>query len=520
MTRIVIVGAGIAGISAAYAMKEMLGCEGEVCVIADRDYFHFVPSNPWIAMGWRDRDDIAFPIAPYLEQRGIEFICIALSRVLADKNQIVLGDDSRVDYDYLILATGPKPLYDSISGLGPDDGYTQSVVHIEEALRAHVAYREFIRKPGPVVIGAAQNASILGPVYECAFLIDSDLRRRNVRDRVPVTIVTPEPYIGHLGIGGEGETHRILEQALQQHDIHYLCNAKTQFVEPGAVHVMACDAAGNDKQTHVLPFSYSIYWPEFHGVDALRSSAGLTDERGFVLVDQYMRSPPYNNIYAVGMCVKRANVEPTSLGIGAPESVYSIQKEVGIVTKNILATLLDATLTSATPARVHWLNDMGKTGAIYLSEPQIPLRNINWLKQGRWVHRAKVDFEHYIINRIKLNPSASGASNVQSHIARVICQMEDARNNGAKVSALARALPKPLEVPVQRELCMELRALAKVLDRAPSAVAAELLDAAVHDARSYLSDALIADVERARRKILIAELPENQPGIEFDSGGT
>jgi len=51
------------------------------------------------------------------------------------------------------------------------------------------------------VIGAMQNSAIIGPVYEFAFLLDADLRYRNIRDRVPITLITPEPYVGHLGLG-------------------------------------------------------------------------------------------------------------------------------------------------------------------------------------------------------------------------------------------------------------------------------------------------------------------------------
>ena len=53
MTHVVILGAGIAGVTAAYALKARLGPRDEVTVVSDKPYFHFVPSNPWVAMGWR-----------------------------------------------------------------------------------------------------------------------------------------------------------------------------------------------------------------------------------------------------------------------------------------------------------------------------------------------------------------------------------------------------------------------------------------------------------------------------------
>lgn len=519
MTRVVIAGAGIAGIPAAYAMKKLLGPTAEVTVVSDKEYFQFVPSNPWVAMGWREQADIAFSIGPHLRERGIDFIAKAVQRVTPERNQIRLSDGSGIDYDYLLLATGPQPAYDAIDGLGPEHGHTHSVIHVDEAVKAQAAYREFVRNPGPVIIGIAQRASILGPAYECAFLIDSDLRRRNIRDRVPITVVTPEPYVGHLGIGGDRETRQLLEQALKQHDIQYLCNVKTLQIQPGAVQLMECDGTGRDKQAHTLPFAYSIYWPEFHGVPALRNSRDLTDERGFVRVDQYLRNPSFPNVYAVGVCASHPDVDATPLGVGAPQSAYSIQNEVDTATHNILAAVQGADLTSVAPARARWLNDMGPTGATYLSEPQIPLRNVNWLKQGRWVHMAKIDFERYFINRIKLHAAGRHPS-VHTQIANVVCQMETLKAQGGKVRALGRTLPKPLEVPIQREACIQLRALAKVLEGDPAQVAAELLGAAVRDAESYLSESMLGEVEQARREILVSELPENQPGVEFDSGGT
>ena len=98
---------------------------------------------------------------------------------------------AQLAYDYLILATGPEAAFDEIEGLDPAKGAVHSVVHIEDAAKAYADYQQFVKNPGPIVIGAVQNSSILGPVYEFAFLADADLRRRNLRDRVPITLITP-----------------------------------------------------------------------------------------------------------------------------------------------------------------------------------------------------------------------------------------------------------------------------------------------------------------------------------------
>jgi len=83
--------------------------------------------------------------------------------------------------------------------LGPR-GHTQSICHVDHAIEAEKAWQEFVKSPGPVVVGAVQMASCYGPAYEFAAIMDTDLRRRKIRDKVPMTFVTAEPYIGHLGL--------------------------------------------------------------------------------------------------------------------------------------------------------------------------------------------------------------------------------------------------------------------------------------------------------------------------------
>ena len=126
-----------------------------------------------------------------------------------------------VDYDYLVIATGPELAFDEIEGLGPEAN-TQSVCQIDHALKAKTAVDALVANPGPVVIGAVQGASCFGPAYEFAFILDKALRDAKVRDRVPMTFVTSEPYIGHLGLDGVGDTKGLLESELRQHHIKWI----------------------------------------------------------------------------------------------------------------------------------------------------------------------------------------------------------------------------------------------------------------------------------------------------------
>jgi sulfide:quinone oxidoreductase len=518
MTHVVILGAGIAGVTAAYALKAKLGPRDEVTVVSDKPYFHFVPSNPWVAMGWRERADIAFPIGPYLEARGIKFIHSGVKRIQPDVIQVDLENGDVLFYDTLLIATGAAGITEGIPGMAE---HTQSVLHVDQAEKALAAYREFVRKPGPIVLGAAAGASVLGPIYEYAFLIDADLKRRNIRERVPITLVTPEPWPGHLGLGGEGPSRGAVTAALVDTKISVVCNARTTRIDANTLHVEELDAAGQVKQTHALPFAYSVFWPAFGGVPGVRNARGLVNERGLVVVDEYLRNPDYPNVFALGACIAQPVVEKTPVAVGAPESVYSITKACEIVVQNILALAGDAPLVSYVPQRAKWLTDMGTSGAAYLSEPQVPLRDINWMRQGRWVHQAKVDFEKYFVNKVRLQP-AGQAPSTASRIAGVMSQVLAGPGGLYLPAATAAATGggKPLEIRLPLDPSLELRALAKSLGRDPNTLAAELLTAAVTDAKSYLNESGVEALALARRELLVEALPERQPGVEFHGGGT
>ena len=516
MTHVVILGAGIAGVSAAYAMKEKLGPSDEITVVSDKPYFHFVPSNPWVAMGWRERSDVAFPIGPYLESRGIKFIQSGVKRIQPDVIQVDLENGDVLFYDYLVIATGATGMNDEVPGMAE---HTQSVIHIDQAERALEAYRAFVRHPGPIVIGAAPGASVLGPIYEYAFLVDADLKRRNIRERVTITLVTPEPWPGHLGLGAEGASRGAVTAALVDTKISVICNARTTKIGKDNIEIVELDAQGNEKQTHTLPFGYSVYWPAFGGVPGVRSAKGLVNERGLVVVDEYLRNPDYPNVFAIGACVAQPLANQTYVPVGPPESVYSITRGVETVIQNILAHIGEAPLVSYVPQHAKWLNDMGRNGAAYLSEPQVPLRDINWLRQGRWVHQAKVDFEKYFVNKIRLKP-AGQAPSVASKVADVMSRVLSEPDTPVTSEEITSSAGKSLDIQLPKDPSFELRALAKSLGREPNGLAAELLAAAVADARSYLNEAGIEALALSRRELLVESLPERQPGVEFHGGGT
>ena len=270
MAHIVIIGASTGGLPAAYDAKAKLGSAHDVTVINVLPTYSFVPSNPWVAVGWRTREQVTFDLEQPLKKKGINFIAGTVSAIDPDANKLTLGSGESVSYDYLIIATGPKLAFDEIEGLGPE-GHTQSVCTLGHAEEAYEKWQDFTSSPGPIVVGAAQGASCFGPAYEFAMIMDTDLRRKRIRDQVPMTFVTSEPYIGHLGLGGVGDSKGLLETEMRQRHISFITNAKITKVEDGKMHVVSHNQKGEEVEHHELPFAYSMILPAFKGVDAVNA---------------------------------------------------------------------------------------------------------------------------------------------------------------------------------------------------------------------------------------------------------
>ncbi|MBW8850762.1 MAG: NAD(P)/FAD-dependent oxidoreductase [Xanthomonadales bacterium] len=401
MSSIIVIGAGLSGMSAAYELRDILGKGHRITVVGDGERFSFTPSNPWVAVGWRKPEDITLKAGDYLTKKGVEFRADGVAKIEAEHDRIVTGDGSVLDYDYLLVCTGPKLAFEEVPGSGPEGGFTQSICTTPHAQRAWAAYEAFLERPGPIVVGAMAGASCFGPAYEFAMILDADLRKRKLRDKVPMTFVSSEPYIGHMGLGGVGDSKGLMESEMRQRHIKWVVNARVQAVRDGEMTVAECDDQGQPAKEHVLPFAYSMLLPAFRGVDAVAAVEGLCNPRGFVIVDKHQRSPKYPRIFAAGVCVAIPPVEATPVPTGAPKTGFMIESMVTTIVRNIRAELANEPAEFEGTWNAVCLADMGDTGAAFVALPQIPPRNVTWTRIGKWVHLAKIAFEKYFLYKMR-----------------------------------------------------------------------------------------------------------------------
>lgn len=388
MTRIVILGGSFGGLTAAFEIKRLLGKKAGVTVVSDDNRFVFLPSLPWLIMGWRRPEDITLNIGEILKRKGIDFIHEPAKQVDPEKSQ-VLTPTRNIPYDYLIISTGPYLSFEEIPGLGPEKGYTDCTFTLDHAVRTSQTWKRIFENPGPMVLGSSQMVSCFGPSYELAFEMDAELRRMKMRHKVPLLYLTSEPYLGHMGVGGLGKSKRFIEDEFAERDIKPIVNQAIEEVAPEEIRL---------KDGTKIPFKLAMIAPPFKGVPAV---APLGNPRGFIPVDKNYRHTKYKNIFAIGVAMAIAPPEPTPIPVGVPKTGYMTVRMAKTAAATIVAELRNEALPSPEELSVVCLMDMGNTAAYMKAKPVLPPRQETVLKKAAWAKWMKIGFERYFLWKMK-----------------------------------------------------------------------------------------------------------------------
>jgi sulfide:quinone oxidoreductase len=388
MARIVVLGGSFGGLTAAFELKRLLSKKADVTVISDDNKFVFVPSLPWLSMGWRKAADITLSIKPILERKGISFVHEKAKGIDAATSKVLTGT-REIPYDYLVISTGPYLAFEEVPGLGPDKGHTECIFTLDQAERANKAWEKFLEAPGAVVTGSVQGVSCFGPPYEYAFEIDAELRMRKIRHKVPIVFVTSEPYIGHFGIGGLRNSKRMMEDEFAKRDIKIIANAAVEEFTPGEVKL---------KDGTKVPFKLSMFAPAMKGVPAV---AHLGNPRGFIPVDGQYRHTKNKNIFAVGVTVAIAPPEQTPVPTGVPKTGFMTVKMAKTAARAIASDISGSAAPADMPIDVLCLMSMGNTAAYMKAAPVLPPRQESVFKEGKRYKWGKAAFEKYFLWKMK-----------------------------------------------------------------------------------------------------------------------
>jgi sulfide:quinone oxidoreductase len=369
MANILILGGGFGGVVAAESLARQIPKEHQITLVSRSPKFIFYPELVRLAFGKCEPDDISFNLREAMLDRRVRFIQAEVARIKPESRRVVLAHgevDGELPYDYLILALGRRLATERIAGFFE---HSQHLLTLEGALKFGKALREF--QEGRAIIGQCSGARLPVPVYETAFALARLFEERGERERVRITIISPDPPGLQFG---DGDVARALRNALDEHDVEYLPDFPIETVTPGAV----LTSSG-----HAINYRLLMLLPPFSGPGAV-IGLGITDDEGYIGVDSAMRVQGVERIYAVGDCVNF---------IG-PKMGHMAVHQAEVAAANVALEIAGLDPVSSYNHEIMLVIDEGGGDTIYLhkglwdSEPAI-------VRQGRFWSWAKQVHDRY-----------------------------------------------------------------------------------------------------------------------------
>ncbi len=321
MANVVVLGAGVAGHTAALHLKRLVGRHHTVTVVSPNSHWNWIPSNIWVGVGEMPAEKVVFPLAPIYARKKIQFVQAKAVAIHPDGD----GEDPQgfvdveytgeqagttgaIRYDYLVNATGPKLRFEATPGLGPD-GYTLSVCTADHASHASAELAAAIgrMKAGQkqtFVIGTGHGTcTCQGAAFEYIFNVEHEVRQAGVRDLARIIYLTNESALGDFGVGGmvfdqqgfETTSELWTGSLFRERGVEAIVGAHVEKVEPGVIHYETLDGVH-----HQVAFDFSMLIPPFGGqpIKAYdRTGEDITSRlfapSGFMKVDADYSPKPY-----------------------------------------------------------------------------------------------------------------------------------------------------------------------------------------------------------------------------------
>lgn len=326
--KVLVIGGNFAGFTAALQLKRKLKDKADITVIDRNEDFLYIPSLIWVPFSRREISDITIPRKAVLEKKGVNFIQTTALQVDPDE-QIVYTEAGKYNYDQLVIATGSKVNYDIAPGVKENAYYIGTPA---KAMQTREKLEEFKKNPGPIVIGATQNAGCMGAAYEFLFNIEKWLREQNIRKKVDLYWVTPEDYLGHFGIDGMPGGETMLKGFMKMFNIHYRIQVAIEEVTPDSIKL---------NNGEVIATKFVMLMPPFEGVDFIKNSPKLeATANGFLNVEGTYQHKKYKNVWAAGLTVNvPIPFTPGKVPFSVPKTGYPSDETGKIVAENITRTI-------------------------------------------------------------------------------------------------------------------------------------------------------------------------------------
>ncbi|MEN8248023.1 MAG: FAD-dependent oxidoreductase [Bacteroidota bacterium] len=324
MARVVVLGAGISGHTATSYLHKYLGKKHTITVVTPNTYYNWIPSNIWVGVGRMSIDEVRFELAPLYKKWGVEYLQAKVTNFYpegdstSDKPFVEIeytskdkqGETEKVDYDFLINATGPKLNFEGTEGLVPGTQNLTSVCTYNHAQHAWEDLEKVLDKmeqgeEKTIVIGTGHPmATCQGAAFEYILNVDFEIKQRKLEDKVNLIWISNEYELGDFGMGGAfikkggyiTNTKVFTESFFVERGITWVKRAGVTKVENNTIHYETLDG-----EFHELKYDLAMLIPGFsgHGFKAFDKNGGeITDKlfapNGFMKVDADYSGKPYD----------------------------------------------------------------------------------------------------------------------------------------------------------------------------------------------------------------------------------
>ena len=402
MAHILIIGHGLNGLTAALQLNRLTGEDDWITLLSQERYGLISSALPYVSVGLRAMDQARIEIAPLLARQNIRHILGGVAALYPERQVVVLENGQRVPFDYLIIADGMAPAFDHIPGVSRSQRMVHSLTSENETLRAELAFQDFLNAPGPMTVAVSPGSGDYQNAYQYVFNVDQLLRRRRLRDQVPISFVTSEPFLGHFGIGGIGNSNALFESAFRARQIQWICNAAVDRVEPSAFHIVHFDDEGVPKGRKLLESRYGMVWPALRSQRFVTDVDGLVDRGGLIPTNKFLQSVQYPHIFALGDIVAQKSSATTPMETPEPCSDFLRESMTSSVAGNVAEVIRQRYPLYEPTGNGFFMVDFGGKGAAFLAVPQRPPRNIDRIYRGRFVAVVKRAMERYHLQKLRV----------------------------------------------------------------------------------------------------------------------
>ncbi len=281
VSKIVVVGAGYAGIFLCTNLSSKLKDIAEIILIDRNDYHQLMQEIHLVASGFRTSEQLKIPISSLIYGKKIKFIQSNVKKILPDKKTIVL-DSEEIEYDELIICLGSSTKYFNIPGA---DKYTLPLRSIYDASIIYNHISEIIKeevKNNIVIVGAGATGISLGSAL--AEMINLSKNKDNIK----VNIIEATSTILY---GWDLKIKNKVEDILKKKGIRIFHNSLVERVDENILFL---------KDGLEIKSSLIIWTAGVRGFNIdIEPTIEKTND-GRIIVDEYCKTNQYENIYSIG----------------------------------------------------------------------------------------------------------------------------------------------------------------------------------------------------------------------------